>query len=264
MANDLEPVGDILKGEGFQISPAQRSWPQTGELRPTRTQECPICKGAGFLRKNLAPDHPDFGKAIPCQCTIAELEQTRAERLFRFCELPDGSRRFTFDTFEIRPGVKTAYKVARAMAEGRNDFRWLTLTGGVGCGKTHLGIAIILERLKMGRMAKYIYVPDLLDSLRDALDPEAEVRYSDLLRRYEEVELLFLDDLGTESPTAWVNEKVDQLVDYRYRNGMELIVATNLKGKALLPRVVDRLRDYRLGRVITITAPSYRKEQNED
>lgn len=195
---------------------------------------------------------------MPCQCTIAELERTRAERLFRFCELPEGARRFTFDTFEMCTGVRRAYEVARAMAEGRADFRWLTLTGGLGCGKTHLSIAIVLERLKVGRLAKYIYVPDFLDSLRDALDPEAEVRYSDLMRRYEEVELLILDDLGTESPTAWVNEKLDQLIDYRYRNELELVVATNLKGKAILPRVVDRLKDYRLGRVITITAPSYR------
>ena len=39
---------------------------------------CPRCGGAGFLRRDLPLDHPDFGKAMPCDCVRAETGETAA------------------------------------------------------------------------------------------------------------------------------------------------------------------------------------------
>ena len=42
---------------------------------------CPLCRGAGFVRKDVPLDDPDFGRAFPCQCVLEEKEeQLRSSR----------------------------------------------------------------------------------------------------------------------------------------------------------------------------------------
>jgi RecB family exonuclease len=35
---------------------------------------CQKCGGVGYFRRDVAPDHPDFGRAIPCECKQREIE----------------------------------------------------------------------------------------------------------------------------------------------------------------------------------------------
>ena len=49
---------------GGQVRPP----PQADSEEPPEEPACPICKGAGFLRLDVAPGHPDFGKLVPCRC----------------------------------------------------------------------------------------------------------------------------------------------------------------------------------------------------
>lgn len=250
----MERLNGILARLGIRSSHQVNSEERAGE-----SNDCPICRGRGWVVLDVPLGHPDFGKAFPCECKLREFNATAGERLFRFCELPESTKEeLTFDRFEVRPGTEEAYEAARALAEGRAEFKWLTLSGAVGSGKSHLGIAVVLERLKRGRLAKYVYVPDFLDQLRASFQPEAEMSYEELFGRYKDVELLFLDDLGTEHPTSWVQEKLEQLLEHRYIRRLELVVATNKAANELPGRIVDRLRDSRIGRVIDIDVPSYR------
>ena len=65
-------------------------------------------------------------------------------------------------------------------------------------------------------------VPDLLDHLRATFNPATGARYD---KRFDEIKaatLLILDDLGTESATAWAREKLYQLFNYRYNARLPL------------------------------------------
>ncbi|HET8846231.1 MAG TPA: hypothetical protein VFN35_32515, partial [Ktedonobacteraceae bacterium] len=42
---------------------------------------CAICKGAGFLRSNVPFGHPQFGKAVACQCKEQERKRKRRQQL---------------------------------------------------------------------------------------------------------------------------------------------------------------------------------------
>jgi DNA replication protein DnaC len=57
--------------------------------------DCPICGGAGFVRRPRPVDHPRFGKAEACECVLDEASDVRRSRLERISNL--GSlKRFTF------------------------------------------------------------------------------------------------------------------------------------------------------------------------
>ena len=226
---------------------------------------CPICKGIGYLRADVPVGHPDFGKLVPCTCRLVELAEQRVAMLRTLSDLEILSR-MTFETF-IHEGhglppdkcdnLRWAYEEARSFAE--NPQGWLVLKGGYGCGKTHLAAAIANACVERGQPVLFITVPDLLDHLRAAFAPTSPTAYG---ARFEEVRtapVLILDDLGTESSTSWAQEKLFQIINYRYNAHLPTVITTNHELEEIPLRLRSRLVDPDLTRIVSITAPDYRR-----
>jgi DNA replication protein DnaC len=172
----------------------------------------------------------------------------------------------TFATFDQRRGeglkvediesLKRAFDAAREFAE--NPEGWLVFTGPYGCGKTHLAAAIANYRADLGHLPLFVVVPDLMDHLRATFSPNSSVS---LDQRFEEVcttPILILDDLGTQSMSPWVREKLYQLFNYRYNAELPTVITTPEFKDEIDPRLLSRMRDSRLCTIIPITATSYR------
>lgn len=232
---------------------------------------CPHCRGLGYVRADVPIGHPDFGKLLPCVCREKELEQQRLARLRALSNL-DVFSHMTFETFALEgPGLsgeqqanlRHALETARAFAEGYvlgNPPRpWLVLRGGYGSGKTHLAAAIANYCVERGQPVLFVSVPDLLDHLRAAFAPTSPVRYD---QRFEEVRtapVLILDDLGTEAPTPWAQEKLFQILNYRYYGRLPTVITTNHDLEELPLRVRSRLADPDLSVIVAILAPDFRQ-----
>jgi DNA replication protein DnaC len=172
----------------------------------------------------------------------------------------------TFGTFSLRrdeglnlddlKSLETAYKIAQQYSERPQG--WIVFTGPYGSGKTHLAAAIGNYRASLGDPPMLVVVPDLLDHLRAAFNPNSSIS---LDRRFDEVKtarLLILDDLGTQSATPWAREKLYQLFNYRYNAELPTVITTARVGDDLDPRIFSRMQDQRLCKIIAITAPGYR------
>lgn len=231
--------------------------------------ECPKCKDFGWVYADVPPDDPMYGQAVPCGCGFAS--RGMIERLRRWAELPEGTDALTFADFSLigkGDDIRQAFVTAKAFAEGRAAQRWLVFTGPPGVGKTHLAIAIIRHRLEnldpLGPQGygKYIFVPDFLDELRATFGDDARASYLEVSTLYKEAPLLVLDDLGAESPTPWVNEKLEQLLDFRYIRCMETVITLNCGLERLGERIADRIADAREGRSIVLVMPgsSHRRQ----
>jgi DNA replication protein DnaC len=155
-----------------------------------------------------------------------------------------------------RAKLESAFKASQKFAEKPQG--WLVLQGGYASGKTHLAAAIANYRSAEGVPPLFIMVPDLMDHLRSTFSPDSKVSYD---RRFDEIKtspLLVLDDLGTESMTPWVKEKLYQLFTYRYNAGLPTVITTTDKLSEVDPRIRSRMLDRRICRVYAITAPPYR------
>lgn len=172
----------------------------------------------------------------------------------------------TFATFDTRRGenlppehvtsLERAFEAARQFAERPQG--WLVFTGPYGCGKTHLAAAIANFRADLGFLPLFVNVPDLMSHLRATFSPASPVS---LDQRFEEVRtapLLILDDLGTEALTPWVREKLYQLFNYRYLAELPTVVTTSEFKDEMDARLLSRMRDTRLCRIVALTAPAYR------
>jgi DNA replication protein DnaC len=229
-----------------------------------RQQICPICKGAGYLVKDVPIDHPDFGRLFPCRCTQQKLAERRSKNLRQLSNLQYLDD-MTFEAFipegnalnaDQRRNLRLAYEYARGYA--RDPQGWLLFRGGYGCGKTHLAAAIANYRLQEGHSALFVVVPDLLDRLRAAYSPTSTVTYDQRFQEIRTHPLLILDDLGTQSNTPWADEKLFQIFNHRYVAELPTVITTNCELDEIEVRIRSRLSSTDLVHQVPIMAPDYR------
>ncbi len=212
------------------------------------------------MRRNVAPDHADFGQAVPCRCTQEESAERRSERLALYSGIGPLAR-LTFGNLIERGRSANAREqeqyrrcVADARAFGDAPDGWLVISGASGCGKTHIAAAIVNRMLERGEPALFVVVPDLLDHLRSAYQPGAEIGYDALFERVRNAPLLVLDDLGTQAPTPWAQEKLFQLINHRFNARLATVVTTNLLPEQIDDRLRTRLTDTSIARVYALEA----------
>lgn len=217
---------------------------------------CPICKGKGYLRADVPYGHPDFGKPIACKCKELERSERRRLQLQEISNLGELYDK-RFDNFKpsVTRAVSEAYQIAREYADEPEG--WLVFIGGVGCGKTHLAAAIANHALANGSRVLFSTVSDLLDHLRATFMPNATEYYDHLFQEMREAALLVLDDLGAQQSSSWANEKLFQLLNYRYNSRFPTIITTNNTGlQGIEERIRSRLMDVSLTTIVTFDQTS--------
>jgi len=172
-------------------------------------------------------------------------------------------RDMTFDTFQKRgnlpaeeqENLEKAYNLAFEFARSPED--WLVFLGDNGCGKTHLAAAIVNYRYQNRQTALFIVVPDFLDHLRSTFSPESKISYDQLFESVKNTPLLILDDFGKQTTTPWAQEKLYQVINYRYNAKLPTVVTTNCSLDEMDSPVASRFIDPQISIVFNITAPHY-------
>jgi DNA replication protein DnaC len=212
------------------------------------------------LRLDLPLDHSEFGKAVACECTRTESAEVRLERLQRYSSLGPLTR-LTFANL-IAHGRSTNPRDRQLFHQLVTDARefaeapsgWLLVHGPSGAGKTHVAAAIANRCLERGQPALFVVVPDLLDHLRAAYRPDSDMGYDTLIEQVRNAPVLVLDDLGTQSATAWAQEKLFQILNHRYNSLLPTVVTTNLALERIDERLRMRLTDPAIARVYYVEA----------
>jgi DNA replication protein DnaC len=226
----------------------------TARNEPFAEQACPrgVCDGSGWI---LGPEDV----ARPCECREQRLRRGRVRGVAS--AIPPRYRGVSFD----RPPVSdmdrdmTTRHIVNAVRGFVDDLdenlaagRGLWLMGNTGTGKTTLGMLVAKSALAAGRTAAVYFTPKLLTQIRQTYQAtDSEDAYAAFFRRLTSVDLLYIDDLGSERHTDWVVEQLYALVNERYENQRSMLVTSNAgqdveEGRKQLesqigPRTVSRL-----------------------
>ncbi len=268
----MEPISETLKRITDATSKAnmEKSGTTKGKCQTHPIITRPARSAAGWFTfaRDLPLDDPGFGILEVCECQKEKVQPDTVNRLYQVSNL-DSLRGMTFDTFnasgfgnrkEVNHTLEIALNTAQNYAHHLNG--WLLLTGGVGCGKTHLAAAIAYEVVSLGVETLFLTVPDLLDWLRYTFSSD-DATYESRFEEIRNIRFLVLDDLGTQNATSWAREKLFQIINHRYIKKLPTVVTTNLSLKEIDDRISSRLQDRELVIRIQIDAPDYRNPLQE-
>jgi DNA replication protein DnaC len=205
----------------------------------------------------------------PDLCKVYRIKRKSAPPLERLGNMEfELLKQMSFDNFdykrvnlsvEQRQNLEQAYRIAGDFARSPNG--WLVLLGDNGCGKTHLAAAIANYLKTAGKPVLFIIVTDLLDYLRSTFSPESRISYDTLFEKVKNASVLILDDFGEQSATPWAQEKLYQLINYRYNARLATVVTTCCSLDEIESRISSRMMDPSLSLVFNIVAPDYRGDR---
>lgn len=189
---------------------------------------CPKCDGDRFVLT-------DDGEAVACECREVRVRRARSSGVSSV--IPRKYRGVSFDRAplpeleQVNPYVvREVRRFMRQIDKCLKQGKGLWITGDVGTGKSTLAMLISKAALNEGYSVAIYSVPHLLATSRDTYSAErGERTYMDFFRRLSRVDLLHLEDLGTEKQTDWVLEQLYSLVNQRYEDERSILATTNLR-----------------------------------
>lgn len=245
----------------------------TGEI-------CPKC-GEHIMALRIAD--PQDGHTVvlkkPCACRDAEIKAEDAAKKARdhekarqcrreWAEIPDLFTDATLKGYQRLPGTEEAFAAVKDYLVHREENfsagRGLILMGAVGCGKTHLGCAILNCALEDGYHAAYWNVPQQLELLMPGNADEIDQVH--ILDKAIMAQVLLLDDLGAEKSSAWTQKELMIILDERYRTNKPTVITSNLMltdgelRKTCGDRAFSRLCSDHY-RAVALTAEDYRRKR---
>lgn len=216
---------------------------------------CDKCGGVGYVRLNVPMSHRLFGKPVPCSCKQEEMRQRRMAALREMSGLLGTEMsQWTFETFKPElaidlkgqrtPRVRQSIAQVKHLCEeyAANPKGCFILMGLYGCGKTHLACAIGNRCLESGHSVYYNTAPEILQMLKQGFGDKADVTYDARFEMLKTVDVLIIDDLGTENATPWALEQFYIIFNHRYRQQLPLVITTNINLEHPSPKVDERIR----------------------
>jgi DNA replication protein DnaC len=147
----------------------------------------------------------------------------------------------------------------------------LTLAGSPGLGKSHLAYAIAKAIRAKGFKVLFIKSTELLDHIKSTYNEHSAISEERIFQMVDELDLLVLDDLGSEYVKAnenghesWASDVLYKVFDMRLNKST--ICTTNYSESELEkkygnngPRIIDRMMYRATG--IRLEGESYRRRE---
>lgn len=147
---------------------------------------------------------------------------------------------YKFENFEVNSNNKKVFQSLKDYSKklvNSKERKGLILVGNNGVGKTHLACSIANELIKNGMPIIYGTLINLLAELRNSYDADNNISEMEIIKLYEKVDLLIIDDLGKEKPSEWGLEKLFTIINSRYENNLPVIITTNYNQNSLAERL---------------------------
>ena len=205
---------------------------------------CPVCSGTGYVGSTM------------CGCLAELCRQEQKKELTFLTAGQESFDQFRLDYYSDKPDprlgfsprsiMEKTYRNCRSYAFGFHEKAGnLLFSGNTGLGKTFLSACIARAVADQGYSVVYESAGHLFATLE-----KARFEGSDENRRvaakYNECDLLIVDDLGTELPGQFVTVALYTLINDRLLENRPTIISTNLSEEELVrrynPQIASRLR----------------------
>lgn len=203
--------------------------------------DCPLCEDRGYQVPGQR-----------CVCAIKELREAKqAQSGLAPQQLAQTFDNFSIEYYKNKKYYQDVLDAAKTFAENLGhggEPGNLLFYGEVGTGKTHLCSAIANRALEKGSLVFYVKSSRVFDWIRQQMFGEVTgSKNVDPMQELYNVDLLILDDLGTEGRTDFVEERLYMILEERIIRCKPWIISTNFTIDELCQRYDARITDRILG-----------------
>ena len=213
--------------------------------------ECDKCKDTGYIRKH--------GKTIMCNClkqkmlnlsyNMSNLSDIKKENFANFNENlfsdEENVQKYKLKC-SPRTNIKNIKKASERFIENFDNLeeKNLLFLGNTGLGKTYMSNSIANELLQKGKTVLYQTAPVLLQTIIDNKFSKQE-KSDEFLKNVLTVDLLIIDDLGTESINTMTVSELFTIINTRILNlnnkPTKTIISTNLSIEQIFKFYEERI-----------------------
>lgn len=164
----------------------------------------------------------------------------KVEKIIKNSKMSKRNLSYKFDNFEPNNSNRKVFNNLKNYSEKLLkgiEKKGLILVGNNGIGKTHLACSIANKLIENGTPVIYGTLINLLAELRNSYDTDNNISEMEIIKLYENVNLLIIDDLGKEKPSEWGLEKLFTIINSRYENNLPVIITTNYNQNSLVERL---------------------------
>ena len=111
----------------------------------------------------------------------------------------------------------------------------LIITGDSGAGKTHLAASISNELIEKDKLVLMGRLTSLLDMIKETFKDNSKSE-NELIELFSNVDMVVIDDLGTEKISSWALDKLYTIIENRNENKLPIIITTKFDKEGLLRR----------------------------
>ena len=217
---------DLLEGAGYKIQDLEEE-----------EHFCPLCQDTGYVD----------GKK--CQCFL----KLQGELLYRQSRMGAVLERENFSKFQLERfdnieklgqcGNKTLREYIKEIRDYLTNYceeypknnRSILFTGSTGTGKTYFLHSIAKALLDRGVSVLYFTATGLFEYFSKRMREEDTEDY------IEEVDVILIDDLGTEFSNSFTTSRFFALLNQRILDRKTILISTNLNFKELREMYSDRV-----------------------
>jgi DNA replication protein DnaC len=247
--------------------------PDAYEIGEIPLLPCPKCVVPLCKCNNEAPYlYSDAENVLICSCSPVRTRIDKILSLYGKCDLEKKYRWRFLSDFNCRTQAETkaktiAYKIMHEFpAIDRGLFIW----GNPGTGKTLLSAITLTELITRHAVeGKYVKISKSFFGKLRSTFVEGSALYgmsAEIEKQLQEIDVLVIDDFGTQRDSAWEKETLYNLVDSRYEAEKFTIFTSNSNPLITLKehsdgRILSRIRE--MCRIIELSGPDRREELGE-
>lgn len=130
----------------------------------------------------------------------------KVEKIIKNSKMSKRNLSYKFDNFELNTRNEKVFNNLKNYSErlvNCIEKKGLILVGNNGVGKTHIACSIANKLIENGIPVIYGTLINLLAELRNSYDTDNNISEMEIIKLYENVALLIIDDLGKEKPSEW-------------------------------------------------------------
>ncbi len=190
---------------------------------------CQKCSDTGFVMGHRCDCLKTLiAKHIGANANLSEYMKNQTFENFDFSLFED-----TQKDGKVIPVVKIMQKAVQICMDFAENFKRdkgnIILSGNAGTGKTYLSSCVANYALEKGNTVYYTSAYKLFDTLEAIkFGKETSDDAQDIAKYIYEVDLLIIDDLGTEFTTQFTSAAFFDIINSRLVSGKSTLISTNL------------------------------------